>query len=191
MIQKYASADARTPKLNKLGTKEWSKTKTKVRGAVQEVAKDLVELYAKRQQNEGYRYGKDTVWQKEFEEMFPFEETEDQLAAIEAAKEDMESSKIMDRLICGDVGYGKTEIALRAAFKAGGKTGGVSGSHYDSGTAALQYLYTEDERISHSCGSSFQVSDGRRTEKNDHRSEERLCGYCDRHPQSAFGGRGI
>ena len=118
VIQKYASADARTPKLNKLGTKEWSKTKTKVRGAVQEVAKDLVELYAKRQQNEGYRYGKDTVWQKEFEEMFPFEETEDQLAAIEAAKEDMESSKIMDRLICGDVGYGKTEIALRAAFKA-------------------------------------------------------------------------
>lgn len=118
VIQKYASADARTPKLNKLGTKEWSKTKTKVRGAVQEVAKDLVELYAKRQQNEGYQFGKDTVWQKEFEEMFPFEETEDQLAAIEAAKEDMESKKIMDRLICGDVGYGKTEIALRAAFKA-------------------------------------------------------------------------
>ena len=118
VIQKYASADARKPKLNKLGSKEWEKTKTKVRGAVSEVAKDLVELYAARQASEGYQYGKDTVWQKEFEEMFPFEETEDQLNAILDTKADMESSKIMDRLICGDVGYGKTEIAIRAAFKA-------------------------------------------------------------------------
>ena len=118
VIQKYASADAKTPKLNKLGSKEWEKTKSKVRTAVNEVAKDLVELYAVRQQSEGYQYGKDTVWQREFEEMFPFEETEDQLAAIEDTKADMESRKIMDRLICGDVGYGKTEIAIRAAFKA-------------------------------------------------------------------------
>ena len=118
VIQKYASADAKTPKLNKLGSKEWEKTKTKVRTAVNEVAKDLVELYAVRQQSEGYQYGKDTVWQREFEEMFPFEETEDQLTAIEDTKADMESRKIMDRLICGDVGYGKTEIAIRAAFKA-------------------------------------------------------------------------
>ena len=119
VIQKYASSDgARVPKLNKLGGKEWSKTKEKVRGAVQEVAKDLVELYAARQQAEGFVYGKDTVWQREFEEMFPFEETEDQLAAIADTKADMESRRIMDRLICGDVGYGKTEIAIRAAFKA-------------------------------------------------------------------------
>ncbi len=118
VIQKYASADARAPKLNKLGTKEWEKTKTRVRTAVSEVAKDLVELYAKRQETEGYQYGKDTVWQREFEEMFPFEETEDQLTAIADTKADMESRKIMDRLICGDVGYGKTEIAIRAAFKA-------------------------------------------------------------------------
>ena len=118
VIQKYASADAKTPKLNKLGTKEWERTKTKVRTAVNEVAKDLVELYAKRQQTEGYQYGQDTVWQKEFEEMFPFEETDDQLMAIADTKADMESRKIMDRLICGDVGYGKTEIAIRAAFKA-------------------------------------------------------------------------
>ena len=118
VIQKYASADAKKPKLNKLGTQEWSRTKSRTREAVGEVAKDLVELYALRQQTEGYPYGKDTVWQKEFEEMFPFEETEDQLAAIEATKKDMESFKIMDRLICGDVGYGKTEIAIRAAFKA-------------------------------------------------------------------------
>ncbi len=118
MIQKYASAEGGKPKLNKLGTQEWSRTKSKVKGAVQEVAKDLVELYAARQQREGHVYGKDTVWQQEFEEMFPYEETEDQLAAIAATKADMESPRIMDRLVCGDVGYGKTEIAIRAAFKA-------------------------------------------------------------------------
>ena len=118
VIQKYASADAKRPKLNKLGTQEWNRTKSKVKEAAGEVAKDLVELYAARQQKNGFQYGKDTVWQKEFEEMFPFEETEDQIAAILATKKDMESSKIMDRLICGDVGYGKTEIAIRAAFKA-------------------------------------------------------------------------
>lgn len=118
LIQKYASADAKKPKLNRLGGQEWNKTKTKVRGAVKEIAKDLVELYAARQQKEGFVYGEDTVWQKEFEEMFPFEETEDQVLAIEETKRDMESTKIMDRLICGDVGYGKTEIAIRAAFKA-------------------------------------------------------------------------
>ncbi len=118
LIQKYASADAKKPKLNKLGGQEWTKTKTRVRGAVKEIAKDLVELYAARQKQTGFVYGEDTVWQREFEEMFPFEETEDQLLAIEAVKKDMESHKIMDRLICGDVGFGKTEIAIRAAFKA-------------------------------------------------------------------------
>ena len=118
LIQKYASSDAKKPKLNRLGGQEWIKTKTRVRGAVKEIAKDLVELYAARQEKAGFVYGEDTVWQKEFEEMFPFEETEDQLIAIDAVKRDMESTKIMDRLICGDVGYGKTEIAIRAAFKA-------------------------------------------------------------------------
>lgn len=118
VIQKYASGDARKPRLNKLGTKEWGKTRSKVKGAVLEVAKELVQLYAVRQEKEGFPFGKDTVWQQEFEELFPYEETEDQLAAIEATKRDMESTRIMDRLICGDVGFGKTEIAIRAAFKA-------------------------------------------------------------------------
>lgn len=118
LIQKYAGADAKKPRLNKLGTIQWGKTKSQVKKAVQIVAKDLVELYAVRQQSEGFVYGPDTVWQKEFEEMFLFEETDDQLQAIEDTKHDMESKKIMDRLICGDVGYGKTEIAIRAAFKA-------------------------------------------------------------------------
>ena len=118
LIQKYASADAKKPKLNKLGSKEWSKTKSKVKGAVNEVAKELVELYAIRQRKQGFPFGKDTVWQQEFEEMFVYDETEDQLQAIAETKADMESNRIMDRLICGDVGYGKTEIAIRAAFKA-------------------------------------------------------------------------
>lgn len=118
LIQKYAGADAKKPKLNKLGTAQWGRTKSQVKKAVQTVAEDLVKLYAARQQGEGFVYGPDTVWQREFEEMFPFEETEDQLQAIEDTKHDMESTKIMDRLVCGDVGYGKTEIAIRAAFKA-------------------------------------------------------------------------
>jgi len=118
VIQRYAGVDAKKPKLNRLGTNSWARTKSQVKGAVNEIAKDLVELYARRQNKDGYVYEADTVWQKEFEEMFPFEETEDQVEAIEDTKRDMESKKIMDRLICGDVGYGKTEIAIRAAFKA-------------------------------------------------------------------------
>ncbi len=117
-VMKYASSESKAPKLNKLGTQEWAKTKTKVKGAVTEIAKDLVQLYADRQQKSGFVCGPDTVWQREFEEMFPYEETQDQLLAIEATKRDMESKRIMDRLICGDVGFGKTEIAIRAAFKA-------------------------------------------------------------------------
>ena len=117
-IQKYASKDGAAPKINKLGGKEWENTKAKVKLAVEEIAGDLVELYSKRQESNGYIYGPDTVWQTEFEELFQFEETDDQLKAINDTKADMESTKIMDRLICGDVGYGKTEIAIRAAFKA-------------------------------------------------------------------------
>ena len=119
LLQKYAGgAEGARPKLNRLGGQEWQKTRTKVRSAVKNIAGELVRLYAARQENDGYVYGPDTEWQREFEEMFPFEETEDQLAAIEDTKRDMESRRIMDRLICGDVGYVKTEIALRAAFKA-------------------------------------------------------------------------
>ena len=119
VIQKYAGADAeKVPKLNKLGTQDWNKTKTRVRTAVKEIAQDLVKLYAARQKENGYVYGPDTVWQREFEDSFPFEETDGQIQAIEDTKRDMESTKIMDRLICGDVGYGKTEVAIRAAFKA-------------------------------------------------------------------------
>ena len=118
-LQKYAAADTeKKPKINKIGGKEWGRTRQRVRQAVQGMARSLVDLYALRSHAVGFRFGKDTVWQKEFEELFPFEETDDQIHAIEAVKSDMESDKIMDRLICGDVGFGKTEVAIRAAFKA-------------------------------------------------------------------------
>lgn len=117
-IQKYGNASDKKPKLNSLGSLEWIRTKEKVKTAVGEIAKELVKLYALRQNTNGYIFSPDTEWQQEFEEKFPYEETDGQLDAISDVKSDMESSKIMDRLICGDVGFGKTEIALRAAFKA-------------------------------------------------------------------------
>ena len=122
VIEKYAPGAAQKDgaklKLNKLGTSEWHKTKAKVKTAVDEIAGDLVELYAKRSKVRGYAFGKDTVWQKEFEDAFPYEETSDQETAIAQMKEDMESERVMDRLLCGDVGFGKTEVAIRGAFKA-------------------------------------------------------------------------
>ena len=118
ILQKYSSAGAAKPKLDKVGGQAWKNKKSKVRESINEVARDLVELYAKRGQEKGFIYGKDTVWQQEFEEMFPYEATDDQLNAIKDVKADMESARIMDRLVCGDVGFGKTEVAIRAAFKA-------------------------------------------------------------------------
>lgn len=117
-IQKYGNASDKKPKLSSLGSLEWSKTKARVKTAVGIIAKELVNLYALRQQDSGYVFDEDTEWQKEFEEAFPYEETDGQLEAIRDVKHDMESPKIMDRLICGDVGFGKTEVAIRAAFKA-------------------------------------------------------------------------
>ncbi len=104
--------------LSKLGSSEWKKSKARTKKEVEEIAQDLVELYAVREKEQGYSFQKDTVWQREFEQEFVFEETEDQLKAIEEVKQDMESVKVMDRLLCGDVGYGKTEVAIRAIFKA-------------------------------------------------------------------------
>lgn len=118
VIQKYAGANTRKPKLNKLNSIEWKTTKAKARSAVKNIAAELVELYALRQSRKGFPFSVDDTWQREFEELFPYEETDDQIRAIEETKRDMESTRIMDRLICGDVGYGKTEIAIRAAFKA-------------------------------------------------------------------------
>ncbi|MGM0410493.1 MAG: transcription-repair coupling factor [Bacillota bacterium] len=118
LVQKYIGADHKEPKLYKLGGNEWKKVKQKVKNSVKEMAIGLLELYAERETVDGYAFSEDTVWQKEFEDAFPYEETPDQKKAIEDVKEDMESSVPMDRLLCGDVGYGKTEVAIRAAFKA-------------------------------------------------------------------------
>lgn len=119
VLQKYANADTdRKPTVNKLGSVAWSNAKKRASESAEKIAEDLVEIYAKRMQLKGYRFGPDDEWQKEFEELFPYEETDDQLSAVEDIKTDMESDRIMDRLICGDVGFGKTEVAMRAAFKA-------------------------------------------------------------------------
>ena len=118
-VRKYiGGGESSEPKLNKLGGKEWTATKDRVKKNLREVAKDLIELYAKRQKIKGFAFSKDTAWQSEFEEKFPYQETDDQLRCIEEVKKDMESPRPMDRLLCGDVGYGKTEVAIRAAFKA-------------------------------------------------------------------------
>ncbi len=118
VVEKYASGNALPPKLNSLKSNDFIKIKNKLKDDIMDVARDLISLYAKRSSREGFKYSKDTIWQREFEETFPYIETDDQLTAIEQVKSDMESDKIMDRLICGDVGFGKTEVAIRAAFKA-------------------------------------------------------------------------
>ena len=117
-IRKYVASGDYNPKLNKLGSKEWLKTRNKVKANLREVAKELIDLYAKRSKLKGFAFSKDTEWQKEFEDTFEYQETDDQLRCIDEMKQDMELERPMDRLLCGDVGYGKTEVAIRGAFKA-------------------------------------------------------------------------
>ncbi|MBW7457103.1 transcription-repair coupling factor, partial [Paenibacillus sepulcri] len=117
LIQKYVGSEEKEPKVYKLGGSEWTRVKTKVRSSVQDIADELIKLYAERQATSGFAFGGDTSYQQEFEAMFPYDETRDQLRAIEEIKKDMQTPRPMDRLLCGDVGYGKTEVAVRAAFK--------------------------------------------------------------------------
>ncbi len=156
-ISRYIGPDGGTPSVSRLGSPEWTQTKHKVRHAVQEVAKDLLELYAKRQVTKGYQFSSDTDWQKELEASFPYIETPDQLLAIQQVKADMESERPMDRLLCGDVGYGKTEVALRAAFKAvsDGKqvavlvpTTVLAQQHYDTFVQRLSVFPVQVEMLS-------------------------------------------
>ena len=118
LLQRYVGGEGHPPKVSSLGGQEWARVKSRVKASVQELARDLLSLYAAREAVKGYAFLPDQPWQKEFEDRFPFEETPDQLRAIEEVKADMEKERPMDRLLCGDVGYGKTEVALRAAFKA-------------------------------------------------------------------------
>jgi len=118
VLSRYRAAAGKTPELNKMNGKAWERTKNKVRKAVRKVAVDLLQLYAQRTQFQGHAYGSDTPWQQELEDSFPYQPTPDQLKAVQDVKRDMESHRPMDRLVCGDVGFGKTEVAVRAIFKA-------------------------------------------------------------------------
>ncbi|MBP2634324.1 MAG: mfd [Firmicutes bacterium] len=118
MLQKYIGSEGEVPRLSKMGGSDWLKVKTKAKAAVADMAKELIGLYAQRQLQVGHAFGPDTPWQREFEDAFAYEETPDQLQAITEVKRDMEQERPMDRLLCGDVGFGKTEVAIRAAFKA-------------------------------------------------------------------------
>lgn len=146
LVQKYIGADAGAPKLNKLSGSEWKTTKAKAKAAIANMAKELLEVSAARQMEEGYAFSPDTVWQKEFEDTFPYTETEDQLRCIEEIKQDMEKASAMDRLLCGDVGFGKTEVAARAMFKcaADGKQAAVL---VPTTILANQHFYTLKERF--------------------------------------------
>jgi transcription-repair coupling factor (superfamily II helicase) len=118
LVRKYVASDGAAPRLSKMGGSDWARTRARVREAVDTIAQGLVRLYAERETAQGHPFAPDTPWQAELEESFPYDETPDQVSAIEAVKADMERPRPMDRLICGDVGYGKTEVAIRAAFKA-------------------------------------------------------------------------
>lgn len=118
LIQKYIGSEGEVPRLSKMNGTTWKKAKAKAKASVENIAKELINLYAQRKNGKGFAFAPDTPWQKEFEDAFPYEETTDQLRAIAEIKADMEKSEPMDRLLCGDVGFGKTEVAIRAAFKA-------------------------------------------------------------------------
>ena len=146
MLQKYIGSEGEIPRLHRMGSTAWAKAKAKAKSAVEDIAQDLIRLYAQRKKTQGFAFGPDTVWQNEFEDAFPFEETPDQLAAINDIKRDMERQQPMDRLLCGDVGFGKTEVAIRAAFKAvmGGKQVAVL---VPTTVLAQQHYQTFEERF--------------------------------------------
>ena len=146
IIQKYIGSDGASPKVNKLSGGEWKAAKAKAKAAIAEMAQELLRLYAQRKMQQGHAFGEDTVWQKEFEDAFPYTETDDQLRSIEEIKEDMERPAAMDRLLCGDVGFGKTEVAARALFKciADGKQAAVL---VPTTILANQHYYTLKERF--------------------------------------------
>ncbi len=162
-VRKYIGGDEGSLKINKLGSAEWSKTKAKVKKNLREVAKELIELYAKREKATGFAFPKDTPWQDQFESSFPYQETDDQLRCIDEVKKDMESQKPMDRLLCGDVGYGKTEVAIRAAFKA--VMGGKQVAYLAPTTILAEQQYKEFKTRMESFGVKVEVLNRFRTQK--------------------------
>ena len=162
-VRKYVGGDEGGLKVNKLGTKEWLNTKAKVKKNLRQVAKELIELYAKREKSQGYAFPADTPWQTQFEDSFPYQETDDQLRCIDEVKKDMESSKPMDRLLCGDVGYGKTEVAIRAAFKA--VMGGKQVAYLAPTTVLAEQQYKEFKERMTNFGIRVEVLNRFRTKK--------------------------
>ena len=146
MIQKYIGADGTAPRISRLSGGEWKKVKAKAKAAIANMAKELLEITAERKARGGYAFAPDSIWQREFEDLFPYEETTDQLRCIKEIKEDMERPNSMERLLCGDVGYGKTEVAARAIFKCitDGKQAAVL---VPTTILANQHYYTFKERF--------------------------------------------
>ncbi len=171
-LQKYIGAEGETPRLSKMGGAEWNRAKAKAKASVENIAKDLIKLYAKRRSTPGFAFAEDTPWQREFEDAFPFEETPDQLIAAREIKADMEKPVPMDRLLCGDVGFGKTEVAVRAAFKAvmGGKQVAVL---VPTTVLAQQHYQTFTERFLN-FGPTVDVVCRFRTQKEQKASLERV-----------------
>ena len=189
----YLGPNNQQPNLTRLGTAEWSRIKERVKGATREIAQELLSLYASRQVAPGHQFDQDTVWQSELEDSFPYQETPDQAQAIEAVKLDMEQPKPMDRLICGDVGYGKTEVALRAAFKAV-SDGMQVGLLVPTTILAQQHYATFTDRLS-PFPINVEVLSRFRTGKEQQSVVEGLHrgrgGHRDRHPPPAAKGRDV
>lgn len=184
-VQKYIGSSEATPRLSRLGSADWSESKAKTRRAIEEMATDLIALYSARQKAEGFAFEPDSVWQNEFEDAFAYEETDEQRRCTEEIKRDMESIKPMDRLLCGDVGYGKTEVAQRAAFKAvdNGKQVAVL---VPTTVLALQHFTNFTERFSSfpvtiEMLSRFKTKTQQKYSKAPARRKSR---YCHRHTSS-------
>ena len=189
LIQKYRSTDSGpAPVLNRLGSQQWTKTKARVRKAMQDMAAELLKLYAERRTAPGTAFSKDNEFQREFEDAFDYNETDDQMTAIQAIKNDMESPTPMDRLLCGDVGYGKTEVAMRAAFKAvqDGKQVAVLTPDHGARLSALRDLQEAVRAVSHLRGDDFALPDREGTERDRGARGDGARGHFNRHPPAAL-----
>ena len=185
-ITKYVGGEA--PTLHRLGGADWTKTKARAKKAVKEIAADLIKLYSARMAAPGHAFGPDTPWQRELEDAFPYAETPDQLTTIAEVKEDMEKTVPMDRLICGDVGYGKTEIAVRAAFKAvqDGKQVAVLVPDDPAGAAALRHVLRAVRAVPGEREGAVPLPDRHRGEGHPGGAAGGLGGHRHRHPPAVL-----
>ena len=194
MVSKYIGPKEEVKvRLNRLGGQDWQKAKARVRSAVKDIAKELIQLYAERMQLKGYAFPPDTGWQRDFESRFEYEETEDQLRCIQEIKEDMEKEQPMDRLLCGDVGFGKTEVALRAAFKCvtDSKQCALLVPTTDTGLAALPDRYPAVRGLPHQGGDPFPVPHAQAAGGDPQTAEAGRNRHDHRHPPAGSEGRPV